>query len=293
MARAADKSIVAVKLGQSEAGRSAAMAHTGSLAGSVEAFDAIAGEVGVIRADTLDDAVEITELLVHTGARRVAGSAPSRCPARIAACSSMSAERNGLAFPALAPATTERLNAVLTVGSLVANPIDGGLRGAEQRRQLHGLHRRAAGRSRTWTWCCCRKALPRGAGLRSRRALHSCWSTTTPRPSATKPIAFVTPISHGQTDYSRALRANAGHVSFLQEAYKALRADRERRAPRRARAPGARRDPVEARAPTPERYALIERLRGRARRQHRPRSTKRNPRSCCAPTASPRRRKRW
>src|SRR5258708_13936605 len=68
MARAANKSIVAVKLGQSEGGRSAAMAHTGSLAGSVEAFDAVAGEVGVIRADTLDDAVEITELLVHTGA---------------------------------------------------------------------------------------------------------------------------------------------------------------------------------------------------------------------------------
>ena len=41
---------------------------------------------------------------------------------------------------------------------------------------------------------------------------------------AKKPIAFVTPISHGQTDYSRALRAKAPHVSFLQEANKALRA---------------------------------------------------------------------
>ena len=46
MARAAGKEIVAVKLGQSEGGRSAAMAHTGSLAGSVEAFDALAGELG-------------------------------------------------------------------------------------------------------------------------------------------------------------------------------------------------------------------------------------------------------
>src|SRR5260370_6312568 len=41
---------------------------------------------------------------------------------------------------------------------------------------------------------------------------------------AEKPIAFVTPVSHGQTDYSRALRARAPHVSFLQEANKALRA---------------------------------------------------------------------
>src|SRR5438477_12940912 len=51
LARAAGKALVAVKLGQSEGGRSAAMAHTGSLAGSVEAFDALAGELGVIRAD--------------------------------------------------------------------------------------------------------------------------------------------------------------------------------------------------------------------------------------------------
>ena len=67
MARKAGKSIVAVKLGQSEDGRAAAMAHTGSLAGTMEAFDAVAGDLGVIRANTLDDAVEITEFLIYTG----------------------------------------------------------------------------------------------------------------------------------------------------------------------------------------------------------------------------------
>src|ERR1700720_2403350 len=68
MARAAGKAIVAVKLGQSESGRNAAMAHTASLAGSIEAFDAVAADLGIVRADTLDDAVEMSELLVHTGA---------------------------------------------------------------------------------------------------------------------------------------------------------------------------------------------------------------------------------
>src|SRR4029077_19050262 len=68
LARAAGKAIVAIKLGQSEAGRSAALAHTGSLAGSVAAFDAVAADIGVIRADNLDDAVEVTELLAYTGA---------------------------------------------------------------------------------------------------------------------------------------------------------------------------------------------------------------------------------
>src|SRR5436305_1657822 len=47
LARAAGKHIVALKLGQSEGGRQAAMAHTGSLAGSIEAYDVVDGEDSV------------------------------------------------------------------------------------------------------------------------------------------------------------------------------------------------------------------------------------------------------
>ena len=49
-AEAAGKPVLVVKLGASAAGRAAAMAHTGALAGSMEAFDAVAGEAGAIRA---------------------------------------------------------------------------------------------------------------------------------------------------------------------------------------------------------------------------------------------------
>jgi acetyltransferase len=80
---------------------------------------------------------------------------------------------------------------------------------------------------------------------------------------AKKPIAFITPISHGQTDYSRALREQAPHVSFLQEAYKALRAiasvTRRDERERLARGGAAR-----AQSPTVDLRALIERLRSRA-----------------------------
>ena len=80
--------------------------------------------------------------------------------------------------------------------------------------------------------------------------------------TAKKPIAFVTPTSHSQTDYSRALRAKAPHVSFLQEANKALRAI----------AAVARRDALEQLAHaaaddaprTAEQRTVIERLRARA-----------------------------
>ena len=222
MARAANKSIVAVKLGQSEGGRSAAMAHTGSLAGSVEAFDAIAGEVGVIRADTLDDAVEITELLVHTGAppgRRLGAVTLSGAYRGLLLDS---AERNGLEFPALAPATTERLNAVLTVGSLVSNPIDGGY-GVLSSADNFMASIDALQADPNVDMVLVQEGLPRAPG--SDRTEHYIRLVDDyAAAKATKPIAFVTPISHGQTDYSRALRAKAGHVSFLQEAYKALRA---------------------------------------------------------------------
>ena len=260
MARAANKSIVAVKLGQSEGGRSAAMAHTGSLAGRVEAFDAIAGEVGVIRADTLDDAVEITELLVHTGAppgRRLGAVTLSGAYRGLLLDS---AERNGLEFPALAAATTERLNAVLTVGSLVANPIDGGY-GVLSSADNFMASIDALQADPNVDMVLVQEGLPRAPG--SDRAEHYIqladdYAAT----KATKPIAFVTPISHGQTDYSRELRAKAGQVSFLQEAYKALRAIASvaRRDERVRLAHGSSQVHTQA----PERHALIARLRARA-----------------------------
>ena len=261
MARAANKSIVAVKLGQSEGGRSAAMAHTGSLAGSIEAFDAIAGEVGVIRANTLDDAVEITELLVHTGA------APGRRLGAVTLSGAYrgllldSAERNGLQFPALASTTTERLNAVLTVGSLVANPIDGGY-GVLSSADNFMASIDALQADPNVDMVLVQEGLPRAPG--SDRAEHYIrladdYAATT----ATKPIAFITPISHGQTDYSRALRAKAPHVSFLQEAYKALRAIASV-ARRDERERLARDSLLQPQAPAPERRDLAERLRSRA-----------------------------
>src|SRR6202162_20515 len=129
MARAGGKAIVAVKLCQSESGRNAVMAHTASLAGSIEAFDAVAADLGIVRADTLDDAVEISELLVHTGApggRRLGAITLSGA---FRGLLYDAAERNGLQFPKLADATLEKLNAILGVGSLVSNPIDGGFGG--------------------------------------------------------------------------------------------------------------------------------------------------------------------
>src|SRR5258708_24969319 len=102
------------------------MAHTGSLAGSALAFDAVCGEVGVIRADTLDDVVEITELIVHTGAPTGRRLGAMTLSGAFRGLLLDAAERNRLTFPPLAEATIAELQSVLSVGSLIGNPIDGG-----------------------------------------------------------------------------------------------------------------------------------------------------------------------
>src|SRR3979490_494740 len=64
-AREAGKPVIALKLGTSEGGRAAAMAHTGALAGSIETFDAISRREGVVRVRGLDELIETTECFVH------------------------------------------------------------------------------------------------------------------------------------------------------------------------------------------------------------------------------------
>jgi acetyltransferase len=222
MARAAGKHIVALKLGQSEGGRQAAMAHTGSLAGSVEAFDAVAGEVGVIRADTLDDVVEVTELLAHTGTAGGGALGAITLSGAFRGLLLDAAERNRLPFHSLMRETTDKLNSILTVGSLVSNPIDGGF-GVLTSADNYMASIEAMQADPNVDIVLLQEALPREPGS-TRAESYIALVENYAASKARKPIAFVTPTSISQTDYSRALRAKAPHVSFLQEANKALRA---------------------------------------------------------------------
>ena len=221
-ARARGKFVVAIKLGASEAGRSAAMAHTGSLAGSLEAFDALAADLGIVRAATLDDAVEITELLVHTGAVRGTRLGAITLSGAFRGILLDTAEKCGLQFPPLQPQTLERLNGILGVGSLVSNPIDGGfgvLTSAEN--YINSI--KALEADPNIDMVLLQEGLPREPGSdRGEKYIAMVEDYTINH--AVKPLAFITPVSHSQTDYSRALRAGATHVSFMQEASRALRA---------------------------------------------------------------------
>jgi acyl-CoA synthetase (NDP forming) len=258
-AREAGKHIVALKLGQSEGGRQAAMAHTGSLAGAVECFDAVAGEAGVIRADTLDDVVETTELLAHTGA--VGGNLGAiTLSGAFRGLLLDAAERNHLRFKPLAQATTEKLNSILTVGSLVSNPIDGGF-GVLTSADNYMASIEAMQADPNVDIVILQEALPREPGSdRAEKYIRMVEEYAATK--AKKPLAFLTPVSHSQTEYSRRLREQATHVSFLLEANKALRAIAN--VVRRDRLEALARTIDEEAPPTSEQLVAIERLRKRA-----------------------------
>ncbi|MHC4052139.1 acetate--CoA ligase family protein [Bradyrhizobium sp. 25ACV] len=74
-ARRAGKPIVAFKIGRSEAGAQAAVSHTGALAGSDRMYDALFRQLGVIRARTFEDLLDIPAALAagrKLSGRRVA-----------------------------------------------------------------------------------------------------------------------------------------------------------------------------------------------------------------------------
>src|SRR6516165_8367385 len=125
-ARAAGKPVIALKLGASEGGRAAAMAHTGALAGSIETFDAISTREGVIRVRGLDELIETTECFMHADTPK--GD-------RLAAVTLSGGKRGllldafyaaGLNFAPLHTDATEKLARMLGAGSIVGNPLDAG-----------------------------------------------------------------------------------------------------------------------------------------------------------------------
>src|SRR5579862_7221285 len=125
-ARAAGKPVIALKLGASEGGRAAAMAHTGALAGSIETFDAISTREGVIRVRGLDELIETTECFVHTATPK----------GNRLACVTLSGGKRGLLLDAFYSAglnfaplkkdAHDKLAKMLGPGSIVGNPLDAG-----------------------------------------------------------------------------------------------------------------------------------------------------------------------
>lgn len=217
----AGKELVVLKIGGSEASRRAAGSHTGALAGSLEAFDAVAREYGVLRVDNLDEAVEAADYLAH--------SKPPRGP-RIAAVTYSgglrellleSAHRHHIGFAPLDPSTVENLRAVLPPTTAVENPLDTGWSGLSN----SDLYFRCVDILRqdpNVDAVMVQEQLPVRPHVSRSEAYLRGLEELAGQPDG-KPVAAFSMVSTGVSEYGRQFRRSCPHLPVLQEVDRALR----------------------------------------------------------------------
>ena len=219
-AKKAGKPVIVVKLGTSDNGRAAALAHTGGLAGSIAAFDAIAGDYGTVRVNTLDDVVEMAEYLLHARLPKGEGLGAMTFSGGLRGVLLDQAEANGLSFPPLARKTRKRLEKLLGVGTVIGNPLDSGFAALSSHETYVQCVETMLDDPGVDTLLLQEELLraPEGGNKETNmRAVNELAAR------ARKPITFVTMISHGLNDYARDLRDGLRNVAFMQEADKSLR----------------------------------------------------------------------
>ena len=123
---AAVKPTILLKGGITAAGARAANSHTGSLAGSIEVFEALCRQTGAIRARTMDELLDLA-VGVTTGLRHVRGRGVTLIGAgggnAVLAADRMALE--GLTVPPLPERTQQQLREFIPIaGTSVRNPVD-------------------------------------------------------------------------------------------------------------------------------------------------------------------------
>ncbi|WP_426411775.1 acetate--CoA ligase family protein [Bradyrhizobium ganzhouense] len=211
-ARAAGKPVIALKLGTSEGGRAAAMAHTGSLAGSIESFDAISTREGVIRVRGLDELVETTECFVH--AKLPKGN-------RLAAVTLSGGKRGllidafhsaGLKFPPLSKDASEKLATMLGPGSIIGNPLDAGFAAVvDPSVYMKSIEIMIDDPDIDIVIIDADlPKIPHELRERNLRIVNGMAG------SATKPVIYISPVSMGFTEHTTALRKTLPNIAVMQ-----------------------------------------------------------------------------
>ena len=119
-----DVPIVALKLGRSEKAMRAAIAHTGSMTGSDQLYDALFRQYGVIRVDDPNELLETAKLLASD--RRPVGPGLAVFASSGGECGLISdlASASGVELPDLPPETREKLLDILPPFANPLNPLD-------------------------------------------------------------------------------------------------------------------------------------------------------------------------
>ena len=145
-----DIGVAVLKVGATEAGATAAAAHTGSLAGDQRVFRALVEEAGAAWAEDVHDLLELAKALAVPGARVRPAETPTglailTCSGGDSGLGADEAGRRGLPLPALAPPTADRLRELLPAAATVANPLDYTAMIWGERERIDGIVRAVAG----------------------------------------------------------------------------------------------------------------------------------------------------
>jgi acetate---CoA ligase (ADP-forming) len=211
-ARAAGKPVIALKLGASEGGRAAAMAHTGALAGSIETFDAISTREGVIRVRGLDELIETTECFVHTDLPKAD---------RLAAVSLSGGKRGllidafssaGLNFSPLSQNASDKLAKMLGPGSIVGNPLDAGF-AAVVDPSVYMQSIKIMIDDPDTDIVIIDAELPKAPHELRERNLRIVNEMAK---AASKPVIYISTMSIGFTEFTKGLRKSLPHIAVMQ-----------------------------------------------------------------------------
>jgi acetyltransferase len=211
-ARAAGKPVIALKLGASEGGRAAAMAHTGALAGSIETFDAISTREGVIRVRGLDELIETTECFVHAD--------PPKSN-RLAAVTLSGGKRGllidafhaaGLNFAQLSKDASDKLAKMLGPGSIVGNPLDAGF-AAVVDPSVYMQSIKIMIDDPDTDIVIIDAELPKAPHELRERNLRIVNEMAG---AASKPVVYISAMSIGFTEFTKTLRRSLPHIAVMQ-----------------------------------------------------------------------------
>src|SRR4249920_946523 len=211
-ARAAGKPVIALKLGASEGGRAAAMAHTGALAGSIETFDAISTREGVIRARGMDELIETTECFVHADLPK---------GGRLAAVTLSGGKRGllidafssaGLDFAQLSRNAGDKLAKMLGPGSIVGNPLDAGFAAVVDPSVYIQTIKIMIDDPDT-DIVIIDSELPKAPHELREKNLRIVNEMAS---AASKPVIYISAMSIGFTEFTKALRKSLPHIAVMQ-----------------------------------------------------------------------------
>ena len=125
IARAAPrKPIVVLKLGRSAVGQAATLAHTGTLAGKHEAFEALFKQNGVALVDSIDELVETAGLFAYAPLPKGDRVAIFTVSGGATSLIGDLGDKAGIHFPPIGEATNKKLQEIIEVDRSFNNPID-------------------------------------------------------------------------------------------------------------------------------------------------------------------------